>query len=104
VVDRERQVEDHLVHRSERGVRVEDGGDRRRAGRRRSGVGDTASHLAAPDAFETYDTFRAPGNASYQVERSDTGSTTALTVDGPWWTSRLGAFLWDQLRLSTATH
>jgi predicted esterase len=65
---------------------------------------DTASHITAAYAFETCDALRAAGNACYEVEQAGTGHTTTLTVGGYWWTSELGPFLWDQLRLSTAAH
>ena len=63
---------------------------------------DVASHVTAAYAFETCDALRAAGNACYEVEQSGTGHTTTLTVGGYWWTSELGPFLWDQLRLSSA--
>jgi acetyl esterase/lipase len=63
---------------------------------------DTASHITAAYAFETCDALRAAGNACYEVEQAGTGHTTSLTIGGQWWTSELGPFLWDQLRLSTA--
>ena len=65
---------------------------------------DTASHIAAPYAFETCDALRAAGNACYEVEQSGTGHTTTLSLGGQWWTGELGPFLWDQLRLSAAIH
>jgi acetyl esterase/lipase len=63
---------------------------------------DTASHIAAPYAFKTCDALRAAGNACYEVEQGGTGHTTTLSLGGQWWTSELGPFLWDQLRLSVA--
>jgi acetyl esterase/lipase len=65
---------------------------------------DTASHIPAAYAFETCDALRAAGNACYEVEQPGTGHTTSLTIGGQWWTSELGPFLWDQLRLSSAAH
>jgi acetyl esterase/lipase len=65
---------------------------------------DTASHITAAYAFETCDALRAAGNACYEVEQAGTGHTTTLTFGGPWWTSVLGPFIWDQLRLSAAEH
>lgn len=65
---------------------------------------DTASHIPAAYAFETCDALRAAGNACYEVEQPGTGHTTSLTIGGQWWTSELGPFLWDQLRLSSAVH
>ncbi|HEY3833328.1 MAG TPA: carboxylesterase family protein [Acidimicrobiia bacterium] len=65
---------------------------------------DTASHVTAAYAFETCDALRSAGNACYEVEQGGTGHTTSLTIGGQWWTSKLGPFLWDQLRLSTAAH
>ncbi len=65
---------------------------------------DTASHITASYAFETCDALRAAGDACYEVEQAGTGHTTSLTIGGQWWTSELGSFLWDQLRLSTAAH
>jgi acetyl esterase/lipase len=65
---------------------------------------DTASHITAAYAFETCGALRAAGNACYEVEQAGTGHTTSLTIGGQWWTSELGPFLWDQLRLSTAAH
>jgi hypothetical protein len=65
---------------------------------------DTASHITAAYAFETCSALRAAGNACCEVEQAGTGHTTSLTIGGQWWTSELGPFLWDQLRLSTAAH
>jgi len=65
---------------------------------------DTASHITAAYAFETCDALRVAGDACYEVVQSGTGHTTSLSVGGQWWTSVLGPFLWDQLRLSTASH
>jgi acetyl esterase/lipase len=65
---------------------------------------DTASHITAAYAFATCDALRLAGNACYEVEQAGTGHTTSLTIGGQWWTSELGPFLWDQLRLSTAAH
>jgi acetyl esterase/lipase len=65
---------------------------------------DTASHIPAAYAFETCDALRAAGNACYEVEQPGTGHTTSLTIGGQWWTSELGPFLWDQLRLASAAH
>jgi acetyl esterase/lipase len=65
---------------------------------------DTASNITAAYAFETCDALRGAGNACYEVEQAGTGHTTSLTIGGQWWTSELGPFLWDQLRLSTAAH
>jgi predicted esterase len=65
---------------------------------------DVASHITAAYAFETCDALRAAGNACYEVEQSGTGHTTSLTIGGQWWSSELGPFVWDQLRLSTAAH
>ncbi len=65
---------------------------------------DVASHITGAYAFQTCDALRAAGNACYEVEQADTGHTTSLTVGGYWWTSELGPFLWDQLRVSTAAH
>jgi acetyl esterase/lipase/lysophospholipase L1-like esterase len=65
---------------------------------------DLASHIPAAYAFETCDALRAAGNACYEVEQPGTGHTTTLSIGGQWWTSVLGPFLWDQLRLSSAAH
>ena len=65
---------------------------------------DVASHIPAAYAFETCDALRAAGNACYEVEQPGTGHTTSLTIGGQWWSSELGPFVWDQLRLSTAAH
>jgi acetyl esterase/lipase len=65
---------------------------------------DLASHIPAAYAFETCDALRAAGNPCYEVEQPGTGHTTSLTIGGQWWTSVLGPFLWDQLRLSSAAH
>lgn len=65
---------------------------------------DQASPVTAAYAFETCDALRAAGNACYEVEQAGTGHTTSLSAGGQWWTSQLGPFLWDQLKLSTAAH
>lgn len=60
---------------------------------------DTATHVTAAYAFETCDALRAAGDACYESEQAATGHTSWLVPGEPLWTSPLGPFIWDQLRL-----
>ncbi len=65
---------------------------------------DNATHVTASYAFQTCDALRAAGDACYEAEQAETGHTSSLVAGGPLWTSELGPFIWDQLRLgATAT-
>lgn len=60
---------------------------------------DNATHVTASYAFQTCDALRAAGDAYYEAEQAGTGHTSSLVAGGPLWTSELGPFIWDQLRL-----
>ena len=61
---------------------------------------DTADNVPAAYAFETCDALRAAGNTCDEVEQPGSGHTTVLTPGGPWWTTKIGPFVWDHLGLA----
>ena len=62
---------------------------------------DEATHVTSAYTFQTCDALRAAGSTCDEVEIAGTGHTTWLVAGGPWWTSKLGPFLYQQLHLGS---
>lgn len=60
---------------------------------------DTVTGHTSAYALETCDGLRDAGSSCVFVEQPGSGHTTSLAAGGTWWTSQIGPFLWNHLRL-----
>lgn len=65
-------------------------------------VTDTVTGNSSAYARQTCDGLRDAGTACVFVEQPGSGHTTSINAGGTWWTSQIGPFLWNHLRLHPA--